>query len=300
MKALVTGVSGFIGPHVIEACLNRGWKVVGIDQNDYPHDRPKGFTFTQMDVRSLPSNWPKDIDAVIHLAFVTNIPHSIAHPLETTRDNIDMTAFVLDWSAKAKIKKFVFSSTASLYGNNPTPWREDMPPDAIEPYCWQKLSGEYACKMWAVRYGLPTVSLRLFQVYGENQRHDTAFAKFFRAKRDGKPITLTETTAQSSFRTGQRDFVYVKDVAEAFACACASDKVGKGDIVNIGTGKVHTMEQVAKAILGDAGDVTFIPKRGFEVERHEADITLARTLLGWEPKTMDVLAWLRHHVSTFR
>lgn len=300
MKALVTGVSGFIGPHVIEACLKRGWDVAGIDLRDYPYPRPKGFSFTKMDVRALAPEDLKDVDYVIHLAFVTNIPFSIKEPLATTRDNIDMTACLLDRAATAKVKKLVFSSTASLYGDNPTPWREDMPPDAIEPYCWQKLSGEYACRMWSKRYGLPTVSLRLFQVYGENQRSDTAFAKFFDAKRDGKPITLTETTAQSSFRTGQRDFVYVKDVAEAFACACASDKVGKGEIVNIGTGLVTTMEQVAKAILGEDGEVTFIPKRGFEVERHEADITQARALLGWEPSTKDVLGWLVRHAATLR
>jgi len=298
MKALVTGVSGFIGPHVVKACLAAGMEVIGIDKNDYPYDRPEGFSFTQMDVRDLTPDW-MHVDYVIHLAFVTNIPFSIEHPIETTRDNIDMTVFALDWAAKTKVKKFVFSSTASLYGNNPPPWREDMPPDAIEPYCWQKLADEFACRMWSTRYGLPTVSLRLFQVYGENQRHDTAFAKFFNAKRTGKPIELIETTAQSTFRTGQRDFIHVADVAEAFVRACLSDKVGKGEIVNVGTGIVRTMEDVAKAILGDDGNVVFKPQRKWEVERHEADITAARTLLGWEPKVTDVLAWLRHHVSTF-
>ena len=297
MKALVTGVSGFIGPHIVEACLAAGMEVIGIDKNDYPYERPKGFSFTQMDVRDLTPD-RMHVDYVIHLAFVTNIPYSIEHALETTRDNIDMTAFALDWAAKTGVKKFVFSSTASLYGNNPPPWREDMAPDAIEPYCWQKLAGEFACRMWATRYGLPTVSLRLFQVYGENQRHDTAFAKFFKAKRDGKPIELIETTAQSTFRTGQRDFIYVKDIAEAFVRACLSDKVGKGEIVNVGTGIVRTMEDVAKAILGDDGNVVFKPQRKWEVERHEADIRAARTLLRWEPKTTDGLAGLRHHVST--
>lgn len=297
MKALVTGVSGFIGPHIVEACLKRGWKVVGIDLNAYPYPRPEGFSFTQMDVRSLTAERLQDVDYVIHLAFVTNIPHSIKEPLATTRDNIDMTAHLLDWAAKAKVKKVVFSSTASLYGNNPVPWREEMPPNAIEPYSWQKLAGEYACAMWSARYGLPTVSLRLFQVFGENQRPDTAMSAFFRARREGKPITLTETTAQSSFRTGQRDFVYVKDVARAFVLAAETGLYKGGEIVNVGTGKVTTMEQIAKAIVGDdESKLVFIPRRGFEVERHEADICRA-TEIGWKP-TIQVLDWLAQFVPT--
>jgi len=227
-------------------------------------------------------------------AFVTNIPNSIEHPLETTYDNIDMTAYLLDLSTKAGIKKFIFPSTASLYGNNPTPWKEGMSPDPIEPYCWQKLSGEYGCRMWTKRYGLPTVSLRLFQIFGENQRQDTVMAAFFRAKKEGKPITLTETTAQSAFRTGQRDFVYVKDVADAFLRAAESASTGGGEVINIGTGKVTTIEEIAKTI---GGEVVFIPKRGFEVERHEADLTQVKQLLDWHPK-VDVLEWLREFVKT--
>src|SRR5205823_5109463 len=121
----------------------------------------------------------------------------------------------------------------------------EMPADPIEPYSWQKLSCESLCRMWTTRYKLPTVVLRLFQVFGENQRTDTAMAAFFRARQQGKPITLTETTAQSSFRTGQRDFVYVKEVAEAFVRALESPKTGAGEIINIGTGKVVTIEQIA-------------------------------------------------------
>ena len=119
-------------------------------------------------------------------------------------------------------------------------------------------------------------------------------AAFFRAKKEGKAITLTETMAQSSFRTGQRDFVYVKEVAEAFARTCESEKTGHGEIINIGTGKVTMMEEIAKAI---GGEIIFIPKRGFEVERHEADLTRARELLDWNPK-VDVIEWLNKFMPT--
>jgi UDP-glucose 4-epimerase len=296
---LITGVSGFIGPHVVEACLKHGLRVTGLDIRPYTHlhgEIAYPDEFIHGDVRELNILKLQDFNYVIHLAFVTNIPYSIKNPISTTRDNVEMTAQLLEMASEAEVRKLVFSSTASLYGHNPTPWREDMPsdPDPIEPYSWQKLSCEYLCRMWSKCYGLPTATLRLFQVFGANQRSDTAMAAFFRAKKSGKPITLTETTAQSSFRSGQRDFVYVKEVADAFVRACESDKVGQGEIINIGTGKVTTMEDVANAI---GGEVIFIPKRGFEVERHEADITRARELLDWHPK-VDVLEWLHEFVPT--
>lgn len=292
-KIIITGTSGFIGPHVVEACLKRNWQVLGVDILPNNINLPN-FTFIQKDVRDLSIEEFKGTDYIAHLAFVTNIPNSITHPIETTRDNIEMTARLLESATKAGVKKIVFPSTASLYGNNPTPWREDMPSDPIEPYSWQKLSCEYLLQMWTKRYGLPTVILRLFQVFGENQRPDTAMAAFFRAKKERRPVTLTETTAQSSFRTGQRDFVYVKEVAEAFVRALESEKTGQGEIINIGTGKVRTMEEIAKAI---GSEVIFIPQRNFEVERHQADMTKVRELLDWHPK-VDVIEWLNQFTST--
>ncbi len=292
-KIIITGASGFIGPHIIEACLKKNWDVVGVDI--LPCNlRPENFTFLQKDVRNLSQEELGGVDYIAHLAFVTNIPNSIVHPVETTRDNIEMTVKLFESATRAGVKKIAFPSTASLYGNNPLPWREDMPSDPIEPYSWQKLSCEYLCKMWTTRYGLPTVILRLFQVFGENQRHDTAIAAFFRAKKEGKPITLNETGPESPFRTGQRDFVYVKEVAEAFVRALESKKTGKGEIINVGTGKVTAMEDVARII---SNNIVFIPRRNFEVERHEADITRAKKLLDWHPN-VDVIEWLNQFMKT--
>lgn len=292
IKAMVTGAAGFIGPHLAKACLSRGWQVTGVDVIDFDFEHA-GFRFLRKDVRELSLDDLTGIDYLFHLAFVTNIPNSIDHPLETTIDNIDMSVYLLDLATKAGVRKFLFPSTASLYGENPTPWRENMPPFPIEPYSWQKLSIEYALAMWTIRYGLPTVTLRLFQVFGENQRADTSLAAFFRARKEGLPITLTETTAQSSFRTGQRDFIYVGDVAEAFIQAALSNKVGRGEILNIGSGHVRTMEEIANAV---GSEVTFIPRRNFEVERHEADISKTTTLLDWEP-TVDAIPWIREYVK---
>ena len=290
--ALITGAAGFIGPHIVNEFLNRGWSVKGIDIvpcDDFGDIKHTNYSFEQKDVRDLEVDDLLGVDYVVHLAFVTNIPNSITNPLDTTRDNINMTTGLMDIATKAKVKKFLFPSTASQYGNNPIPWNETMTSDPIEPYSWQKLSCEFACKMWFSCYGLPTTIFRFFQVFGENQRKDTAISAFIRSKREGKPITLVETTAQSSFRTGRRDFIYVKDLAEAVAIAAESEKTGEGEILNIGCGEATTMEDVANAI---GGKVTFIPRRKFEVEAHLADMSKTKEMLGWEPK-VGILDWVQ-------
>lgn len=295
-RVIVTGAAGFIAPHIIERCLQMNWQVIGLDVLDLKKEgliNHSNYTFYKKDVKDLIVDDLRSIDYIFHLAFVTNIPHSIKNPLSTTYDNVNMTCFLLKLATQAGIKKFLFPSTASLYGNNPVPWQENMPADPAEPYSWQKLCCEHACKMWHKCYNLPTIIFRFFQVFGENQRKDTALAAFLRSKEDGQPITLTETTAQSSFRTAQRDFIYVKDLAEAVVRAAESKKTGHGEIINIGSGKITAMEDIAKAI---GGKIVFIPKRSFETETHQADISLAKKLLNWTPKT-DVLSWLKNYVK---
>ncbi len=299
MRVLVTGISGFIGSHLAEACLKKGWDVLGVDTRDFKYGaidydfHTPQFKFEKRDVRTLTPKDLKDISYIFHLAFETNIPNSIEHPLETTRDNIDMTAYLLDVATKAGVRKFLFPSTASLYGRNPTPWREDMPPSPIEPYAWQKLACEYALFMWTERYKLPTATLRLFQVFGENFRLDGVIAIFAKLKKEGKPVTVTETSPGSPYRSGQRDFIYVKEVADAFIQIALSPKTGNGEVFNIGSGKVTTVEEIAKAMKTE---FTFIPKRGFEVERHEADITKTKSVIDWNPK-VEVLPWLREYIK---
>lgn len=293
-KLLVTGAAGFIAPHIIEEASKLGWEVLGIDTIE-TEDKilNKNVKYLKKDARELNDDDIKDFDFVAHMAFVTNIPFSIKNPIITTNDNIDMTVKLLDICTKNNIKKFIFPSTASLYGHNAIPFVEDMSISPIEPYSWQKYSCEKLCKMWNSRYELKTSVLRLYQIYGENQRKDTALAAFINSKKLGKPITLTETTAQSSFRTGRRDFIYVKDVAKAFIATMLSKKTGNGEVINIGTGITTTMEDIANTI---GGEVTFIPKRNFEVEAHQADMKLCYELLDWKPK-VKVLEWLSNFVK---
>lgn len=287
-KILITGASGFLAAHIIRECHRRGWFTIGVDKRPFRHvDTEPPHQFLQADVNDLKFRDLMGIDYIFHGAWRTNIPDCARHPEDSTRDNIDMSMHLLEVAKEAGVKKFLFPSTASLYGNNPTPWTEEMTPDPIEPYSWQKLSIEYACKMYA-KNGLPTEIFRFFQVFGEYQRDDTALAAFMRFKANGQPVTLTETVAQSSFRSGQRDFIYAGDLAEA-VCLVAEKGEGKGEIYNVATGKCHTMEEIAQAL---EAEVKWIPRRPYEVERHEGDISKLKAL-GWEPKT-EVTQWLRN------
>ena len=281
MKILVTGSSGFLAQHIVPRFMLDDHEVVGVDK------RPGYYTKKQVDVFDLNFRDLMGIDAVCHLAWRTNIPDCSRHPRESTRENIDMTIHLLELAKEAGVKKFFFPSTASLYGTNPTPWTEEMPGMPIEHYSWQKLACESACKMYAGT-GLNTVVARFFQIFGEYQRDDTALAAFLRAKKNGKPITLTETTAQSSFKSGQRDFIYAGDVAEAVYLLLTDDRAGQGEIYNVAGGKCNTMEEIADAI---GGEVTWLPRRPWEVERHEGDISKMISL-GWVPN-VDVIEWLK-------
>ncbi|HEC64670.1 MAG TPA: NAD-dependent epimerase/dehydratase family protein [bacterium] len=282
MKVLISGISGFLGHHIGLELLKKGYYIIGVDKRPIPSNHYQPDLFIQADVRDLGFRDLMDIDYVIHLAFVTNIPNSVRHPKETTFGNIDMTIHLMEVCREAGIKRFLFPSTASLYSHNPTPWKEDMPPLPIEPYSWQKLSLEYACKMW----DLPCVIFRFFQIFGELQREDTALHAFLKAKKEHKPITLTRTLAQSAFKSGQRDFIYAGDVASAVVLAMKKGK--DGEIYNIASGRTHTMEEIAKALNCQ---VRWIPRREYEVECHLANIDKI-TALGWKPET-DVLEWLK-------
>jgi UDP-glucose 4-epimerase len=287
-KILVTGSSGFLAHHFIKVAQDRGYMVLGVDKRPIPHGHTKPNYYIQTNLNDLTYRDMMGVNYVVHFAWRTNIPDCQRHPIESTSQNIDMSIHMLELAREAGVKKFLFPSTASLYGNNPVPWTEDMTPDPIEPYSWQKLSVEHACKMYSHVYKLPTVIFRFFQVFGEMQRDDTALAAFLKSKKEGKPITLTETHAQSSFRSGQRDFIYAGDLAHALVDAIESDNVGNGEILNVASGQLHTMEEIANVI---GAEVVWIPRRPYEVECHLADVSKIKELLNWQAQT-DVLTWL--------
>lgn len=284
MRVLITGCSGFLGHHIIKECEWEGWETIGVDKRPIPKGHNIPSHFIQTDVRDLIFRDLMGIDYVIHLAWRTNIPNCMRHPEESTYQNIDMTMHLVEVCKEAKVKKIFFPSTASLYGNNPTPWKEDMPVSPIEPYSWQKLSCEYLLKMNEKE--LPYAIGRFFQVFGEFQREDTALAHFIKCKKEGKPVTLTETMAQSKFKSGQRDFIYAGDVAKAVITLLEK---GEG-IYNVASGQVRTMEEIAKALKSE---VVWLPRRPYECERHEANVDKLKAL-GWSPQ-VEVLDWLKKY-----
>tara|TARA_B100001057_G_C22861639_1_gene954785 strand:+ start:3630 stop:4520 length:891 start_codon:yes stop_codon:yes gene_type:complete len=291
-KVLVTGAAGFIAYHVIENLIQSNFEVLGVDILE-PSKPFQGCKYLKKNVSELEEKDIEDIDYIIHLACDTNIRNSIENPVPTTDNNLGVTIKLLSLASKIKIKKFVFPSTASMYGSNPIPWNENMISDPGEPYSWQKISIEYALKMWTSRYSLPTTILRLFQVFGEHQRKDTAIAAFMSQKKNNKPITLIRSSEKSKFNTGRRDWIYVKDIAEAFKLTLISKDTGKGEIINIATGKLISVEDIAKTV---GGEITFLPSRDYEVDDHLADVSKAKDILKWEYKT-EVIPWLKEHIK---
>lgn len=292
MKILVTGSSGFLAQHIIPAFMRYGHEIVAVDKrpNNFYWDETRGIKFIQCDINDLTFRDVMGVDAIVHLAWRTNIPDCVRHPKESTYQNIDTTIHMLELAKEAGVKKFFFPSTASLYGNNQTPWTEEMLGMPIEHYSWQKLACEFACKMYSQSYGVNTAIARFFQVFGEHQRDDTALAAFLRFRKAGKPVTLTETHAQSSFKSGQRDFIYAGDLAEAVVLLTTGE-AGGGEIYNVATGECKTMEQIAEAM---GAEVKWIPRRDWEVERHQGDISKLKAL-GWQPK-VDVLEWIKTQI----
>lgn len=289
-KVLVTGASGFLASHIIPTLLEAGNRVVGVDRRKCRLPKHRNFTFLQKNISGLGAL--RGVDYVIHLACATNIPKSIQDPVATTHDNIQLGVKMLELARQAGVKKFLFPSTASLYGSQPTPWKEDLRAFPNEPYSLQKYTMEKFCEYYA-RNGLPTVIFRFFQVFGENQRRDTALAKFLRCRRENKPIPITRTTAQAGFQSARRDFIYAGDIAKACLAALESVRAGNGEIINIASGYTYTIQEIAELI---SDKIEFIPKRAFETDEHWADISRAKELLNWKPQT-DIKDWLRQTVT---
>jgi nucleoside-diphosphate-sugar epimerase len=292
-KALITGSAGFIAPYVIREFKNNGYDVIAIDKLEVAN-KIDDVVYLRKDVRDITVSDLQGVDIVGHFAFLTNIPFSISSPCATTEENIGMAVRLLNVATEAKIRRFLYPSTAALYGNNPIPWTEDMPGDPIEPYSFQKLATEELLKMWTKRYGLETATLRLFQVYAENPRQDGVLSIFLKSRREGRPITLTETAPGSIYRTARRDFIHLEDVARAFlAAAECKDLQEVGPVFNIATGAPTEIGVLAE-IMG--GEIQYIPRRGYEVECHQADLAKTARVLNWKAK-IEFVGWLKEFVK---
>lgn len=285
-KVVVTGGAGFIGSNLVGALVEQGFDVHAIDSyvGGKREDRidPKA-TYHELDIRSTQRLLPvfQGADVVFHLAAIPRVPYSVEHPVETTDQNVTGTVSVLTAAAEAKVRRVVYSSSGSAYGDQTQlPLAEDMIANPVNPYGLQKYIGELFCRIWPGIYGLETVSLRYFNVYGPKLDptgpYALAVGAFLLAKKEGRPLTI--------FGDGTitRDYTNVKDVVHANMLAATSTNVGKGEVINIGAGRNVTIQYLAELINGGKDGITYGPPR---VESHDskADNRKAKELLGWEP-----------------
>jgi len=283
-KILVTGGAGFIGSNIADALIKKGHEVLIVDnlttgkkENINPQAK-----FFEKDIRHFEEIRPlfSGVDFVFHEAALPRIPLSIEKPQESNDINVTGTLNVLVASKEAGVKKVIYAASSSALGGKATlPMKEDAPCDPLNPYALQKYVGEFYCKIFSGIYNLPTVSLRYFNVYGPRQPREGSYTPvigiFMTQKKKGEKITITGDGKQT------RDFTHVFDVVRANILAMESPKVGHGEVINIGGGHNHSVNEIAKMVGGEA---VHIPARPGEMSDTLADIAKAKELLGWQPE----------------
>ncbi len=282
-KAVVTGGAGFIGSNLVHALLEKGYEVHVVDTfvgGKMPERINPKATYHEVDVRATDALIPimSGADVVFHTAAIPRVPYSIEHPVETTDMNITGTVSVLTAASRAHVRRLVYSASGSAYGEQVTlPLREDMVANPVNPYGLQKYVGELFAKLWSETYGIETVSLRYFNVYGPGLDpvgpYALAVGKFLMARKNNEPITIYGDG------TITRDYTHVRDVVRANLLAAESPTVGKGEVINIGAGRNVTIKYLADLF---GGEIIYSTPR---IEAHDslADNRKARELLAWEP-----------------
>jgi UDP-glucose 4-epimerase len=291
MKVLVTGGKGFIGSHIVKKYLDLGSEVIVIDDESaqenevfYEHSGAEYHKLNILDDKT--TSLYDGIDFVFHCAARARIQPSVDNPNETFLTNVNGTQKVLENARIKKIKKVIYSSSSSCYGfKNSPPFKENMHADCRTPYSLSKRQGEEICKLYSELYGLSTLVLRYFNVYGPNEPTKGIYApviglfKKQMIENNGK-ITVVGDGDQ------RRDFTHIDDVVSANILAANS--MIYHDTFNIGTGKNYSINEISK-ILGATR--TFIPPRVGETRETLADISKAAQMLGWNPtiKLEDVI-----------
>ena len=319
MKAIVTGAAGFIGSHLSERLLKDGWTVVGVDNFDNFYDpqvkrgnikdclKNKLFKLVEADIRDssamnkvtdegVDSTSSPQADVIVHLAARAGVRPSIAQPAIYSDVNINGTVTLLEAAKKNNIKKFVFASSSSVYGNNrKVPFSEDDNVDfPISPYAATKKAGELICHTYHHLNGIATTCLRFFTVYGPRQRPDLAIHKFTKLIEEGKPISVYGDGSM------MRDFTYIDDIIDGTVGAI--DKCAGYNIYNLGESRpvtVNTLISEIEKALGKKAVIERLPLQPGDVERTYADVTKAHRDLGYNPNT-DISDGLKRFVEWFR
>jgi len=284
--AVVTGGAGFIGSHMVDLLVARGYAVRVIDSlvggretNLKQHAGNAEVTLDRRDIRALTPDDALFAGArfVFHFAGIGDIVPSIEHPSEYMSANVQGTVSVLEAARHAGVAKLVYAASSSCYGLAQTPTREDHPLQPQYPYALSKYQGEQAVFHWGKVYKLPVNSIRIFNAYGTRSRtsgaYGAVFGVFLRQKLAGKPFTVVGDGTQ------RRDFIYATDLATGFLAAAETDK--NGEVWNIGAGKPQTINRLVELLGGEA---TYIPKRPGEPDVTFADISKIGQELGWAPK----------------
>ena len=294
MKALVTGTAGFIGSHLSAALTSRGDEVIGLDcfTDYYAEDVKRGnvapllgrpnFQFIEAPLQTVPLDQILDgVTHVFHLAAQAGVRKSWGDDFRTyTSHNVDATQRLLEAVKSRAIEKFVYASSSSVYGDVATiPMREDSALQPLSPYGVTKLAAEQLCYLYFANYGVRTVSLRYFTVYGPRQRPDMAFHKFIRAALTDQPIALYGDGEQT------RDFTFVDDIVAA--TVAAGDRGRPGAVYNIGGGSRVSMNQVIDLIGRLTGRTLDVRREGVQkgdMRDTFADTTRARVDLAFHPR----------------
>jgi len=309
-KFLVTGGAGFIGSNICKSLVSQGCFVRVVDNLLTGKKRNLSgiidkidFIEADMGDQKVARSAMKDIDVVLHEGALPSVPRSVDDPAASHRHCVDATFTLLLAARDAKIKRFVYASSSSAYGDTPTlPKVETMPAQPLSPYAVGKLVGEYYCSVFCRVYGLETISLRYFNVFGPQQdptsQYAAAIPAFVTSILNEKPPTIYGDGEQS------RDFTYVDNVVEANLLAARAKRTA-GETVNIACGEAVTVNEIIAMIneaLGKNVKPIYVAPRPGDIKHSLADISLARLVLGFEPKVsfrqglLKAIDWYRKHL----
>jgi UDP-glucose 4-epimerase len=289
-KVLVTGGAGFIGSHLVERLIKEGAKVSVLDDlstgkiENLPGLNSIEFVRGDVTDRKLVEEVSRNTEVVVHLAALPSVIRSLESPAQTQKINAEGTLIMLEASVKVGVKRFVYASSSSVYGDTPNPKREDQPLSPISPYAVSKLAGEYLCKSLSSTYGLKCVILRFFNVYGPRQDPDSPYAAVIPTFID----RLYRNQPPPIFGTGKqsRDFTFVYDAVEGIMCAMEVQDLPYNTF-NIACGRSISIEGLAGLIamlMGVNRAPIYLPKRKGDLFYSCADISRAHSCLGFNPR----------------
>lgn len=292
---LVTGVAGFIGSSIARALLARGDQVRGIDNfSTGRRENLKGLEAVDLiegDLNDpgLAERACRQIDFIFHEAALPSVPRSVEDPVASNRANVDATVKLLDAARKCRVKRVVYAGSSSAYGNSPTlPKREDMLPGPLSPYAVSKLAGEHYMSAFHRVYGLETVTLRYFNVFGPHQdpnsQYSGVLAVFITKMLRNQTPTIYGDGQQS------RDFTYIDNVVAGNLLAAEADAQRvAGRVFNVATGRrvtLNDMAELLRGLTGYRGEIAYGPERQGDVKHSLADISGAKSQFGYEPRVL--------------